>query len=64
MSRKADPPSRRPVRRSSARRAQTAGPRPPQSQTAGKAAAADARADCDFGLALCVVPALRRRPDA
>jgi len=64
MTRKADPPSRRPVRRSAGRRLRPGGHQPQPTPTGGKAAAADARTDCDFGLALYVVPALRRRPDA
>lgn len=63
MTRKADPPSRRPSRRKPSRRP----PAPalaPQTTRASKARGKDENPDCDFGLAFSVVPALRRPPDA
>jgi hypothetical protein len=63
MTRKADPPSRRPSRRKPSRRP----PAPalvPQATRPSKARGTDENSDCDFGLAFSVVPALRRPPDA
>jgi len=63
MTRKADPPSRRPSRRKPSRRT-PASTLASQPNGAAKARASDETADCDFGLAFSVVPALRRPPDA
>jgi hypothetical protein len=63
MTRKADPPSRRPSRRKPSRRPSVQG-LPPQVTRAPKARGTDEKLDCDFGLAFRVVPALRRPPDA
>jgi hypothetical protein len=62
MTRKADPPTRRPSRRKPRR------PAVPglgtQATKASKASGMDEKLDCDFGLAFQVMPALRRPPDA
>ena len=62
MARKAEPPSRRPSRRKPSRRppAPVLDSETPKESKAGP----DESADCDFGLAFSVVPALRRPPDA
>jgi hypothetical protein len=62
MTRKADPPSRRPSRRKPSRRA-AAPAIAPQTTRAAKVRTEE-NLDCDFGLAFSVVPALRRPPDA
>ena len=67
--RKADPSS---SRRSMRRRTATPFPAPPAAtpsdldRQARKASEGptESRLDSDFGICLCVVPALRRRPDA
>jgi hypothetical protein len=64
MTRKADPPSRRPSRRKPSRRAPAAGLAPEAAARASNARGTDENRDCDFGLAFSVVPALRRPPDA
>lgn len=58
MTRKAEPPGRVPRRRPPA-----ASPRPPKSRRS-KPAPPDLGFDSDFGLAMAVLPALKRRPDA
>jgi hypothetical protein len=63
MTRKADPPSRRPSRRKPSRRPAVPG-LAPQATRASKGRGLDEKLDCDFGLAFQVVPALRRPPDA
>jgi hypothetical protein len=63
MTRKADPPSRRPARRKPSRRP-PASALASQATRASKARGTDEKLDCDFGLAFSVVPALRRPPDA
>jgi hypothetical protein len=63
MTRKADPPSRRPSRRKPSGRSSSQRVAP-QLPNAAKAPASDASQDCDFGLAFSVVPALKRRSDA
>jgi hypothetical protein len=63
MTRKADPPSRRPSRRKPSRPPVSQGAAP-QPARASSRRPADGVADCDFGLAFSVVPALRRPPDA
>jgi len=63
MTRKADPPTRRPSRRKPPRRPAVPG-LGPQATRASKARGMDEKLDCDFGLAFQVVPALRRPPDA
>jgi hypothetical protein len=63
MTRKADPPTRRPSRRKPPRRPAGSG-LATQATRASKARAVDEKMDCDFGLAFQVVPALRRPPDA
>jgi hypothetical protein len=63
MTRKADPPSRRPARRKPSRRPPASG-LASQAIPASKARGTDEKLDCDFGLAFSVVPALRRPPDA
>jgi hypothetical protein len=62
MTRKVDPPSRRPSRRKPSRRP-PAHAIAPETTRASKARP-DESPDCDFGLAFSVVPALRRPPDA
>ncbi|HEX9603563.1 MAG TPA: hypothetical protein VF973_07395 [Myxococcales bacterium] len=64
MTRKADPPSRRPSRRKPSRRPPAPGLAPQAAARASKARGTDEKLDCDFGLAFSVVPALRRPPDA
>jgi hypothetical protein len=67
--RKADPSS---SRRSMRRRTPPAFPAPPAPTPSGPARhvrkagerSTESRLDSDFGICLCVVPALRRRPDA
>jgi len=63
MTRKADPPSRRPSRRKPLRRPAVQG-LAPQATRASKGRGLDEQLDFDFGLAFQVVPALRRPPDA
>ena len=63
MTRKADPPTRRPSRRKQPRRQAVAG-LATQATRPSKARGLDEKLDCDFGLAFQVVPALRRPPDA
>jgi len=63
MTRKADPPSRRPSRRKPPRRPAVPG-LATQATRASKPRGLDEKLDCDFGLAFQVVPALRRPPDA
>jgi len=63
MTRKADPPSRRPSRRKPTRRPPASALAAPMPRAA-KARAVDDSLDCDFGVAFSVVPALRRPPDA
>lgn len=57
-------PAIRPPRKkaASAPRKRKAAPRKPQREVPAPLRPADA--DCDFGIALCLVPALRRRFDA
>lgn len=61
MTRKADPPTRRPSRRKPPRRPAVPGL---AAQATRTSKALDEKLDCDFGLAFQVVPALRRPPDA
>jgi hypothetical protein len=63
MTRKADPPSRRPSRRKPSRAPAGQGVAPQQTRPSNRRTA-EANLDCDFGLAFSVVPALRRPPDA
>lgn len=58
MTRKAEPPSRRPPRRG----AHPATTRAPIRKA--RPAPLDVSYDADFGVAFAVVPALKRRPDA
>lgn len=60
MTRKAEPPGRRTPRR---RPPAATASEPPRARKA-KPAQFDASFDSDFGLALAVMPALKRRPDA
>ena len=64
MTRKADPPSRRPFRRKPSRRPPAPELAPEAAARASKGRGTDENRDCDFGLAFSVVPALRRPPDA
>jgi hypothetical protein len=59
MTRKAEPPSRRSPRRRSPAAPQSEPPR-----RKAKPTQIDPGYDSDFGVALAVVPALKRRPDA
>jgi hypothetical protein len=63
MTRKAaEPPGRRPARRRSA--APLVLPEKPKVVRKQPRRAPEARLDSDFGICLCVVPAVRRRQDA
>jgi hypothetical protein len=63
MTRKAaEPPSRRPARRRSA--APLVPPEKPKVVRKGSRRPPESRLDSDFGICLCVVPAVRRRQDA
>jgi len=63
MTRKADPPTRRPSRRRPPRAPAGQGTASQQTRPSTRRST-ETTVDCDFGLAFSVVPALRRPPDA